>query len=157
MANSQDPFDQQLRLSREQAANELAVLGRMDESTLTARMLVRKAMLLQLEDTREGTAQEIEAVLLAALDRDDKCIEAYIELGRYYYSILDDSPRARLLFLKGLRLLRDLNKEIIQGLVDCDTELHPDCEPRTIQTKYEAMLLEADDLSDTSGNAAPCL
>ncbi len=145
MANSQQPLDEKLRLVREQAAMELAELRKMDERALTPRMLVRKAMLLQFEDTPDGTPQDIETVLRTALDRDDKCIEAYIELGRYYYSVLDDAQRAKLSFLKGLELLRGLNTEIVQGLIDCDSELYPDRDHREIRANYELMLLRGEE------------
>lgn len=149
MASNQRHIDEQLGLVREHAAKELAELRRMDERALTPRMLVRKAMLLQFEDTPDGTPQEIEAALQAALDLDDKYIDAYIELGRYYYAVLDDGPKAKVWFLRGLDLLRGLNKEIVQGLVDCDAELHPDRDRREIQTEYEALLLGSSDVADT--------
>ncbi len=141
MANSQQPLDEQLRLAREQAAIELAELRKMDESALTPRMLVRKAMLLQLENAPDGSPEEIEAALQAALDRDDRCIEAYIELGRYYYAVLDDCQRAKAAFLRALELLRGWNREVVEGLLDCDAELSPDRDRNAILMEYTATLV----------------
>ena len=149
-SSEQQHSDARLRLAREQAVLELAELRSMDADGLTAQMLVRKAILLQFEDATDGTPQEIEDALHAALDRDDKCIEAYIELGRYYYAVLDDSRKAKVAFLKGLDLLRGFNKEIVQGLLDCDEELHPDRNRCEIQTNYQAMLLGAGNIAVTA-------
>jgi hypothetical protein len=112
-------------------------------------MLVRKAILLQFDEDPNGTPQEIEATLKMALDRDDRCIEAYIELGRYYYAIADDAEKAKPLFLRGLSLLRDLYKEILPGLVDCDVELTPNRDPHEIQKEYGAMFFASPDDSTT--------
>jgi len=104
---------------------ELTDLRGIPDQALTPRMLVRKAILLQFEDTADGTPQEVEAALEAAIERDDNYIEAYIELGHYYFAVQDNAQRARSSFLKALNLLRDMNVEIIRCLVECDEELHP--------------------------------
>ncbi len=141
MVNSQQPLDEQLRLARERAALELAQLRSMDECALTPRMLVRKAILLQFEDAPDGTPQEIEAALESALKLDDKYIEAYIELGRYYYAVVDDSQKAKVYFLKALELLRGLNRETIHGLLDCEGELRSERDRGELQREYEALLV----------------
>jgi tetratricopeptide (TPR) repeat protein len=126
VADKERTLDEQLIIVRERAVEELAEIRSKDQCTLTPRLLVRKAMLLQFEDAPDGTPQEIEEALKSALKLDDRYIEAHIELGRYYYAVLGDAERARTSFLTALRLLGDISKEAIQGLLDCDAELHPE-------------------------------
>lgn len=143
MTNSQQPFNEQLRLTRERAALELAELRNMDECALTPRMFVRKAILLQFEDAPDGTPDEIEAALKSALERDDKYIEAYIELARYYYALLDDSRTAKVYFLKAFDLLRGLHDDVIKGLLDCDGEIYPERDRAELQREYEALIVRS--------------
>jgi hypothetical protein len=148
VGNNEQPLDEQLSTARAEAASELAELRRVDERALTARSLVRKAILLQFEDDPNGSAEEIEAALQAALQKDDRYIEAYIELGRYYYAVLDDSRTGRIYFLKALGLLRSLCEETVRGLVDCVEEMSPHKDRAEFQKLYEDMILGKIEVTD---------
>ena len=148
MGNSERPLDEQLRTARTEAASELAELRKVEERALTARSLVRKAILLQFDDDADGAPREIEAALQTALQKDDKYIEAYIELGRYYYAVLDDSQTGRMYFLKALSLLRSFGEETIRGLVECDEETSPQKDRAELQRIYEEMILGKREVAD---------
>ncbi len=148
MGNSERPLDEQLSTARAEAASELAELRGVEERALTARSLVRKAILLQFDDDPNGTPEEIEATLQAALQKDDRYIEAFIELGRYYYAVQDDSRTGRMYFLKALGLLRSFCEETIRGLVDCDEELSPQKDRAELQRIYEEIILGKREVAD---------
>ncbi len=141
MENSEQSLEEQLTTARAKAAIELAEIRRIDERELTAQTLVRKAILLQFEDSPDGYPQEIEEALQSALRLDERYIDAYVELGRYYYAILDDSQTAKAYFLKALSLLKDFGEQTIQGLLDCDGETNPELDRRALQSRYEEILL----------------
>ncbi|HNY41269.1 MAG TPA: hypothetical protein PKJ41_12780 [Bryobacteraceae bacterium] len=112
----------------------------MDQRELTPNMLVRKAILLQCEDEPKGTPMEIESTLQAAIALDDRCIEAYVELGRYYYAVVDDSSRAKAMFLRAFNQLRKLNEDVVSGLLECDAELYPERDARELLSEYKTGL-----------------
>ena len=140
MENSKDDLLDERGIAeyRERVMAELKEIRQLDEARLTPKLLVRKAMLMQFED---GSPKDVESALLSALQLDEQCIGAYIELGRFYYAVLDDSGQAKPYFEKALALLSTMSGEVVRGLLDCDLELSPDRDPDVLLREYTQELV----------------
>lgn len=140
MENSKDDLLDERGITeyREKAMAELKEIRQLDQTRLTPKLLVRKAMLMQFED---GSPKDVEFTLVAALQLDEHYIDAYIELGRFYYAVLDDSSKARPYFEKALALLSTMNGDVVRGLLDCDLELRPDRDPDVLLREYAEELI----------------
>ena len=120
------------------------------QQSLTPKLLVRKGMLLQMDDDPRGELSEVEESFRKALDIDPDYVEAYIELGYYYYAVLDNAASGRDFFLKAADLLRKLNSEVLEGLVECAEELEPERDSAAVREQYAAMLVSGQESRNRS-------
>jgi tetratricopeptide (TPR) repeat protein len=128
--------DETVRLTLEKAKAELQKINSLDQTKLTPEVLVTKAILLHFDKDPQGRPEEIEEVLEAALSLDSKYMEAYIELGYYLYSVDDNSFKAKEVFLRALKLLKEWNSEVLKGLLKCDEELFPQKDRKKLLEDY---------------------
>jgi tetratricopeptide (TPR) repeat protein len=92
---------------------------------VTAELLVRKAMCLQLLDPPVGEFEEVERTFKAALDLDPKSTQALIEYGWYKLNVLDQASEALTLFRRALSLQAEMNTEVVTGILKCMEETSP--------------------------------
>ena len=93
-------------------------------STTQPYLLVWKAICIQLEDSEETQydLSDVEAALQKALEIDEEYVEALLELGWFYYNVLDDARRAQPFFERLLKKCRDLTTEGLIGAARCIAE-----------------------------------
>src|SRR5207253_1874230 len=84
---------------------------------VTAEILVRKAMCLQMLD--DGSPEEIEQTFEAALRLDPESVATLIEFGWFQLNVKDQPDCAESLFRRALELQVSVNTEIVTGLIKC--------------------------------------
>jgi len=111
---------------------------------LCARLQVLKAMCLQLTD--QASLEDVEASLLKAIELDDQYVDAFVELGWFRLSVLDDARKAMDSFERARSLLEKLNGEVFRGMLACAEELRPDEHRETIKKALRrSLMLQAEE------------
>jgi hypothetical protein len=105
----------------------------------SAQLLVFKAMCLQLSD--EGSLDEIESILLSAIELDDTCLDAFIEIGWFYLSVLSDPEKGAAAFDKARILVEKFLGETVRGTLACASELRPNQDKREFAEELRRSLM----------------
>jgi tetratricopeptide (TPR) repeat protein len=114
---------------------ELSAAGRYSEALkkieeteskgmLSAELLVWRSRLLQLTEDG-GSLDEVENTLQRAIELDETCIAAVLELGWFRLNVQNDAKRAFESFQAALKLQVAINTEAITGLLKSVQELEP--------------------------------
>ncbi|MBI1354402.1 MAG: hypothetical protein GC160_08650 [Acidobacteria bacterium] len=113
------------------------------DQPLSAKSLVRKALALIMADDSDADVEMdvIEDTLKSAIALDDTYVEAYVELGWFYHALLDDAERGREVLLHAAHLLRGLNKDALEGLVDTECELNPERSATEVEDSFRRLLI----------------
>ena len=95
------------------------------EGMLSAELLVWKSRILQLAEDG-GSLDDVEKTLLRAIELDESCAAAVLELGWFRLNVQNDAKRAFESFQAALKLQASANTEAITGLLKSVQELEPD-------------------------------
>ncbi|MCB1155990.1 MAG: hypothetical protein H7A25_12900 [Leptospiraceae bacterium] len=74
-----------------------------------------KATCIQLSENTKYTLEDVERLLLKAIEIDGKYLQPYIELGYFYHSVLENEDKAEYFFSIAKKILRDYLVEILIG------------------------------------------
>jgi tetratricopeptide (TPR) repeat protein len=94
------------------------------EGLLSAELLVWKSRILQLAED-DGSLDDVEKTLLRAIELDETCVAAVVELGWFRLNVQNDAKRAFESFQAALKLQVSVNTETLTGLLKCMQELEP--------------------------------
>lgn len=90
---------------------------------LPPNLLVMKGCWIQLSsDASDFTLEDAEESFLAAIQIDDTYVDAYLELGWFYFSVMDDAARAKPMFEKAVSVCSDQSAEAVKGIASCLAE-----------------------------------
>jgi len=132
---------------------ELSAAGRYSEALekiekveadgmVSAELLVWKSRILQLAEDG-GSLDEVEKTLVRAIELDESCAAAALELGWFRLNVQNDAKRALESFQAALKLQASANTEAITGLLKSIQELEPD---RNLEeAKFQAICELADE------------
>jgi hypothetical protein len=130
------------RKDAEKALSLIDVLGRAEG--FSPSLLVLRAAALQLSDG--ASLDDVEATLLRAIEIDDRCVDAYMELGWFRLNVLDDAHRAEQNFRKAGEILQEWNAEFVRGALACAEELCPNRSQGTLSVELRDTLLKQTEL-----------
>ncbi len=134
--------------SEKRYAEALALITEMEASGfVTSQLLVTKAMCLQVTDD-SGSLDEVERTFVAALNIDQRCVEALVEFGWFQLNVKDDARKAESLFRKALEAQAASNTEIISGVVRCRQEVSPTESSTSLVRELKGLLVEDSKLQD---------
>ncbi|HUA84653.1 MAG TPA: hypothetical protein VMB85_12385 [Bryobacteraceae bacterium] len=111
-----------------------------NESGDSPRLLVWKAGCLQLSD--RGTPEEVERMLLRAVELDEEYVPALVELGWFRLNVQDDAAGAKQAFDRARELLKKQIGETYRGALACAQELRSSQSLSAFQPEFERDLLE---------------
>jgi len=94
------------------------------EGLLSAELLVLKSRILQLAEDG-GSLDDVEKTLLCAIEMDETCVAAVLELGWFRLNVQNDAKRAIESFRVALKLQVSVNTEALTGLLKCVQEIEP--------------------------------
>ena len=92
------------------------------KNILCPELLILKARILQLSNFGEYDLTDIEKIYKRALLIDENYINTLIEIGYFYYAVLDNNKLAEKYFKKALRKCKKQMTEIVIGLTKCKEE-----------------------------------
>jgi hypothetical protein len=115
---------------------------------ISAELLVRKAMCLQLVEPPKGEFGVIEEVFKSALKLDPQSIQALIEYGWYKLNVLDDASAALDLFRRAQHLQVEMNSEIVTGLLKCLEETSPGISRNDVLHELVSSLVDSKKVTD---------
>lgn len=93
--------------------------------SLPPRFAVLKACTIQVADNSYGySLHDVELCLLEVINNDENYIDAYLELGFYYYSIEDDCEKALKCFSNAIDKSTNHLREAIIGKTKSLADLH---------------------------------
>ncbi|MFC4161652.1 hypothetical protein [Chitinimonas lacunae] len=99
-----------------QDANTLTALYKQyEDAELPPHLMVDKARAIQLSDGHEYQLESAEEILQMALENDPGCLEAYVELGYFYYAVNDDPAWAIKVFDCGMSRAKAFATELALG------------------------------------------
>jgi hypothetical protein len=115
---------------------------------ISAELIVRKAMCLQLLEQPKVEFGEVEGIFKSALDLDPKSIQALIEYGWYKLNVLDDASAALELFRRAQQLQVEINSEIAMGLLKCMEETSPGVSRHAALSELVSALVDSKKVND---------
>ena len=97
----------------------LAGLEKAAPESLSPQLLVLRGRCIQLANGSALPLEEAKKSFRAALELDERCIDAWIELGHYVLCVEDRAEEAADIFRKAAQILSACNGEIAEGLARC--------------------------------------
>lgn len=86
------------------------------ENILCPELLILKARILQLCDIGDYSISDIEQIYKKAILIDDNYISSFIELGYFYYAVMDNSELAETYFKTAFKKCKKQMTETVIGL-----------------------------------------
>ncbi|MDZ4710687.1 MAG: hypothetical protein SGI89_00010 [bacterium] len=117
------------------------------KNILSPELSILKARILQLSDFGDYELDDIEKLYKRALLIDENSIYALIEIGYFYYAIMDNSKLAEKYFKKALGKCKTQMTEIVIGLAKCKEEYSVDSALKFLE-KVRSQTLEFSKLDD---------
>ncbi|MFZ0964784.1 MAG: hypothetical protein WAO35_28335 [Terriglobia bacterium] len=117
------------------------------EGMLSAELLVWKSRLLQLVEDG-ASLDEVEKTLQRAIELDNNCIPAVLELGWFRFNVQNDTKRAFESFQTALKLQVSANTEAITGFLKCVQELEPNSNLEEAKSRALRALVDEAKLSE---------
>lgn len=101
----------------------LRVLETLGAESLSPQLRVLRGKCIQLADDSPLPLSEAEKSFRSALELDDRCLAAWIELGYYTLNVADNAKEAEAIFKKAGEVLSSFQAEIARGCGQCREEL----------------------------------
>lgn len=109
-----------IRYGKEEYKEALALVEKAErEGLLHPELLVWKGRCLQLVDDTPYQLSDIENIFNQALDIDSEFTPAMLELGWFYFNVLDDATQAVELFERAITILRRQLTDAVIGKIKC--------------------------------------
>lgn len=105
----------------DEALDKLIELGEMIE--LSPYLLVLKGKHILLSDKGPYELADARKAFEAALDIQEDCVEALLELGWFHYAVEDNAAEAKPFFEKALAVSKGQTTEIVEGFAKCLCEI----------------------------------
>ena len=107
----------------------LVGLGKAAPESLSPQLLVLRGRCIQLANGTALPLEEAKKSFQTALEMDERCIDAWIELGHYVRCVEDRAEETAGIFRKAAQILSGCNGEIAEGLRLCLEECGEEAEP----------------------------
>jgi Tfp pilus assembly protein PilF len=91
------------------------------EANPSAELWLMRGDAIQLSDSKEWSLQDVETSYLRAIDLDPESPDAYEELGRFLWSVMDDPRRAAEYLREAIRL--GAGESVEEALRDAEAEI----------------------------------
>lgn len=106
----------------------LAELEKTSPESLSPQLLVLRGKCIQLANGTPLPLEEAKKSFQAALKLNERCMDAWLELGHYVLCVEDHAEEAAVIFRKASQILSDCNGEIAEGLRLCLEECGEEAE-----------------------------
>lgn len=119
----------------------------LDSSPNAVGLLIKRAMLIQLQDNENIGApplSEVRESLERAIEIEPNSIDAYVELGNFEHAVADDPKAALEHFKKAMTYSEDGLKAALIGMMKCQVEIG--CPEDARSTLKRLQVLFPDDL-----------
>ena len=100
----------------------MSQLEEIGPESLTPMLWVLRGKCIQLAEGTSLPLDEAKKSFQRALELDENCLEAWIELGYYLLCVEDDAQEASTIFQNAQRVLAKYEEEIQEGLRECQEE-----------------------------------
>ena len=120
----------------------LELIEQIPENFRTSEIFLLKGICIQLSENLEFDLNETEVSFKKAIELDSNNIEAKMELGWFYFNVLDESKKADRQFSETLEIIKTKLSELMEGFMKINLESSTYFDANQFITDYTSLILK---------------
>ncbi len=126
----------------------LELIEQIPENFRTSEIYLLKGICIQLSENLKFDLREAEVSFKKAIELDSNHIEAKMELGWFYFNVLDESQKANKQFGDALEIIKTKLSELMEGFMKINLESSTYFDANQFITDYASLILKEEKLKD---------
>ena len=124
----------------------LELIEQIPENFRTSEIFLLKGICIQLSENLKFDLNEAEYSFKKAIELDSNNIEAKMELGWFYFNVLDESKKADKEFGDALEVIKSKLSELVEGFMKINLESSTYFDANQFITDYTSLILREEKL-----------
>ena len=133
-------------MRRKKFDEALELIEQIPENFRTSEIFLLKGICIQLSENLKFNLNEAEYSFKKAIELDSNNIEAKIELGWFYFNVLDQSKEADKEFVDALEIIKSKLSELVEGFMKINLESSTYFDANQFITDYTSLILKEEKL-----------
>jgi len=126
----------------------LELIEQIPENFRTSEIFLLKGICIQLSENLKFDLHEAEVSFKKAIELDSNNIEAKMELGWFYFNVLDQSKEADIQFGDALKIIKTKLSELLEGFMKINLESSTYFDANQFITDYTSLILKEEKLKE---------
>lgn len=135
-------------MQRKKYDEALELIKQIPENFRTSEIFLLKGICIQLSENLKFDLNEAEISFKKAIELDSYNIEAKMELGWFYFNVLDQSKEADKQFSETLEIIKTKLSELIEGFMKINLESANYFDANQFITDYASLILKEEKLKE---------
>ena len=135
-------------MRRKKFDEALELIEQIPENFRTSEIFLLKGICIQLSENLKFNLNEAEYSFKKAIELDSNNIEAKIELGWFYFNVLDQSKEADKEFGDALEIIKSKLSELVEGFMKINLESSTYFDANQFITDYSSLILKEEKLKE---------
>jgi tetratricopeptide (TPR) repeat protein len=135
-------------MRRKKFDEALELIEQIPENFRTSEIFLLKGICIQLSENLKFNLNEAEYSFKKAIELDSNNIEAKIELGWFYFNVLDQSKEADKEFGDALEIIKSKLSELVEGFMKINLESSTYFDANQFITDYTSLILKEEKLKE---------
>lgn len=124
----------------------LELIEQIPENFRISEIFLLKGICIQLSENLKFDLNEAEVSFKKAIELDSKNVDAKMELGWFYFNVLDDSKKADKQFGDALEFIKSKLSELVEGFMKINIESASYFDANQFITDYTSLILKEEKL-----------
>ncbi len=120
----------------------LSLIEQIPENFMTSEILILKGLCIQLSENLKYDLKDAELSLKKAIELDSNNLDAKMELGWFYYNVLNESEESYHLFGQALEDIQSKLTELLEGFMKINLESSSYFDAKQFIVNYTNLILQ---------------